>query len=458
MPSRSDFRVLALPVLAYALIHLLLFLFDLSDPTAILRGDRAEGRLSLAQDLVNADGAALASMLRDGGPPGDYAFHALGLMLGGSYALIGLQILCGALTLVSTMGIARSIGAGPRTSAMAGLLLCVLPGSLLSPHVAVTESAFTVALIASIWALAEAIRSRRPDLAAAGMLMLSVAAFIRPQAMLYPWLAAIVLHFCTPVLRRRAWSAAVVSSLVFPGLWLVWRYIDQNSFGMGPSSFDLQVNFFIRAERIEDIVSQGSAGFDPTTGRMSGVEFFRLAEAHPGATFKTYLSDALNYVLNPGANALFGFYLGFFQTAVDVFYWKRQLDSVGIFGVLVGMLAESWRFVLAFGAMTFIHLTTLVAALVGIVVKVADPVPRRVALLLVAFLSMHSAMNFAAGIVRWTHRVPVEPLLAVLASVGLAWIGAQLTRRLAARRRRSAQPSAVPLHESKARLPLHKAI
>jgi len=420
-------------LLAYSVIHLLLFLFDLSDPAAILRGDRADGRLSLAKEFLSAGGEARINLLRSAGAPGDYLVQALGLVLGGEYALILLQVACGVVSIVAVVGIGINVGASRRVSSRAALFLCFMPGSLLSPHVAVTESAFTAALTSALWSLSEAIRTGRALHSWLGMLLLLAASIIRPQAMLYPWLAAGLLHFLAPKIRVHSWAGALASSAVFPGIWMLWRYVDGNGFGMGASSFDLEVNWYIRAARIQDLMSEGAAHSDLTAGRLSTAAFIKLASAYPFAMAKTYLSDLLNYALNPGANALFGIYLRFFETSADVFHWKRQLDTVGVLGVITEILRSNGRLLLAFAATAIVHAIALAGLIVGVICKLADPRARRVALLLISFLLMHSGMNFAAGIVRWTHRVPVEPVIAVFASVGIAWLLGHAARRISKR-------------------------
>jgi len=429
MPSFRT-RVVALiavaraPLLVYLILHAGLFAFDLYNPDAIMRGDRTGSRLELIEQVRQAGPAGLGPLFLATGLPGDY-LEALPIYLVlGPYGVIVFQVLAGVATLLFTVALARSLGACDRAAAGAGLLYCMLPGSLMDPHLLVTESFYTVFFIGGLWAMTHAARSHQRGDLWLGAFLLILAAWVRPQALPFGLVAAAALAWAVPRLRWDALAAPLLMLVLFPGLWILWRYLETGGIGLGPSSFDIPVNLRIRADRLA-LVAQipGWVQSDLThPSRTSPAEFMNLAARYPRALLSTYLSDAVNFAGNPGANAVFGRYLGFYAPMTDLFFWKHTMDSGGFPAVARAIIGGNSRLVLAILVTSVVHAVLVIGAAAG-TWRVIGLRPVRVAAAVVLLVCLaQTLVVFVSGLVRWSHRAPLEPALAALAGIGIAWI------------------------------------
>lgn len=415
------------PLLFYLALHAALFVFDLYHPDAFLRGDRAGPRLDLVIQAQQAGFAGLGSLFLTTGLPGDYIVFVPFYALFGQYGIILVQLLVGALTLLITMKLAMTLGASARTAAAAGILYCLLPGSLMDPHLLVTECFFTAAFAGALWALADgAINASRRSVWM-GIGLLTLAAFIRPQALPLGLIAAVPLFLFSPRLRRDAVLAPLVWLLIFPGTWLLWRYLRVGEFGLGPSMFDIGVNLKIRADRMALITPiPGWVPMDwssPIPARETMGDFLALSAHYPRALLATLVSDLMNFIANPGANALFGIWLQFYTPSSDVFFWKHTIDRGGLTAVLGELFGNSSnvRLALVFVVTAVLQVIAIVGAVLGLARVLRQRELRPATSVLILVCLAESAVVFVAGIVRWTHRAPLEPIIAALALIGLAW-------------------------------------
>ncbi|HEY0341233.1 MAG TPA: hypothetical protein VGC34_10535, partial [Steroidobacteraceae bacterium] len=258
-----------------------------------------------------------------------------------------------------------------------------------------------------------------------GMALLALAAFIRPQALLFGLIAAATLIVVAPRLRRDAALAPLLGLLVFPGVWLLWRYFQVGELGLGPSMFDVGINMKIRADRMALISNiPGWVPMDwmnPGLSRMTPAAFLDVSKHYPQALLSTLVSDLLNFIANPGANALFGIYLQFYPTSSDVFFWKHTFDSGGFPAVLHAMLGSNGRLVFVFLLTGAIHALAIAGAVLGAACVLVRRESRPAASVVILLGLAEAGVVFVAGIVRWTHRAPLEPLIAALAAIGVAW-------------------------------------
>ncbi|MAA74043.1 MAG: hypothetical protein CMN28_05000 [Salinisphaeraceae bacterium] len=414
-------RHLLLPLAVFACIHTLLFLFDLQDPEAFTRGDRADLRMELVQGVLAAPAGQRSETVIQYGVPGDYLFHALLLGTVGQYGTIALQIIAGALCLLLVFRLAQILGAGPRTASLAALLYTLMPGSFMNPHLLVTESFYTLFFTAGAYFAVRMFRQGDARAFWLAAVAWSLAAALRPQAMIFMPGLALAATLLYPRRLPIAAPAALLSLLIFPGLWLAWRYGQVGHFGMGETSFDLGVNMRMRADRVFHMLGEKAYLAGAEEMRIGLGEFLRNLASYPTLFLRTYVSDVINFLLNPGANAVAGYYLALFSVAEDVHAWKLLMDSEGLLAVIKAILASGHRMALAFGLFGLVHLVALLGILPGLWYAVVKP-PRQAGAVLFGILLVGSAVVFAAGLVRWTHRAPLEPLIAVFAVYGLGML------------------------------------
>jgi hypothetical protein len=409
-------RIGVLLCLAFIGIHACLFLFDIANPGAFLRGDRAIDRLDHINQLLSARSPTIAGAALNSGVPGDFLQHAVLYAIGGRQLLIVSQIALGVLTLVLVyLFVARAL-ASVKIGAAAAALVIVMPGGLLNPHLLVTESWFTAFLVAGTISICWAVVRSRGTLSYGylylGFACLGLASSIRPQGLLIPLVLAAYIATVVPSARRASLLAALLAYGIFPISWMALRLLLVGDFGLGPSNADLQTNLALRADRILLLPLD-------STGRLGLLPFIELAMAHPLAFLNTLYTDAFNLLLNPGANHLFGYYLGLGETP-DGFSWLKTRDQLGMAGVIAELLRRNGLLVALFAVWAAIHATLLfgVGRAGALVSRAGRQTPTWIWIVLIVIVTTLLS-GFAAGLVRWNLRSGVEPLLAILAAYGL---------------------------------------
>ncbi|WFU79128.1 hypothetical protein QA645_32045 [Bradyrhizobium sp. CIAT3101] len=397
-------------------IHLCLFLFDIGDPTAFIRGDRASERLDHVNQLLAARPSEVSSIVLNSGVPGDFLQHWALYAIGGRKLVILCQIGLELVTIMLIYLFVVRVSASAKIATVAAMMIILMPGSLLNPHLLVTETWFVAFLVAGTICVCLSVGPSREVLSQArlfiGFACLGLASFIRPQGLLIPLSLATLLATCIPSARRTAPLAALLSYAIFPISWMTLRFLLVGDFGLGPSNADLQTNLALRADRILSLPLD-------STGRLGLLPFLQLAADHPRSLLNTFYTDAFNLILNPGANHLFGNYLGLGETP-DGFSWLKTRDQFGIAGVIAELLRRNGTLVALFAVWTVIHAVVLFGVgRAGVMISQAGRRTPMWMWIMIIVIATTLLSAFAAGLVRWNLRSGVEPLLAVLAAYGL---------------------------------------
>jgi hypothetical protein len=423
---RVDPLLMAIVAL-YLCIHGLLLVYDLGHPAALLVGDRSLLRMEKVTALLAAPpGSGLDVVVRSGAP-GDYVLHAALFALGGAPLIIVTQLLVQLVTLVVTYVLARRLTGSARIAAASALLLMVMPGALMNAHLLATETWFAVFLTIGTLLLCLAIgdsgrscgssRSSRSStwaITVCGFVALAAAAFVRPQGLFVPAAAALCLVAVRPRAAGQVAFGLAVCYALFPLSWIALQWLAAGQFGVGASDADLGTNLLIRANRMSGLP------FDAPGEPLGLLAFLDIAAAHPAATLKTFYTDILNLVFNPGINHVFGLYLGLFDAVQDRAFWSRTIDQTGAVGVVNEILRQSPTFLAIFVTWAIVHALVLVGTAVAAVRAIAagQRAPQWIRLVL-AVVAVTIASALVAGLVRWAHRSGAEPLLALLVAWGL---------------------------------------
>lgn len=417
--ARAVWRCRAILFLAFAIVHGLLLVHDARQPFSILNGDRAPSRIYKIQALLAAGWNGLPDILAQFGSPGDFMFQGVLYAVGGFAGLRAFQIALMAVIVALTFEITRRLTGNHRFAFATGLLLVFLPGSVMNPHLLISEIYSELFLLLGAGLAYLAVRRRHLPEGTRWLflayVLFALAAFVRLQSALVPLLLVPLLRYYG-IKWPKLGSAVLLFLLVFPGSWLVTRLALFGSFGMGPSDADFGLNLMIRARRIADLAGLQIPGNEL---RMPLGQFLQLSLAQPVATLRTFLTDAITLLGNPGANHLFGNYLGLFDRPPDPLKWLRLMDSEGIAGVLREMAANGPLFLACFALMSLLHLVVVIGCCSAIVAGlVRRSFPDWLAIFtLTAVANLLAA--FAAGGLRWSHRSSVEPELAMLAVYGI---------------------------------------
>jgi hypothetical protein len=93
----------------FLIIHILLFIFDIFNPEAFLKGGRSEKRIVIVNELLMAleNNTPLVPFLKSHGNAGDYILHAVVIGSFGQYGVILVQIILhiGSIILLFKIGI-----------------------------------------------------------------------------------------------------------------------------------------------------------------------------------------------------------------------------------------------------------------------------------------------------------------------------------------------------------------
>jgi hypothetical protein len=402
--------------MVFLCVHGGLFIFDVTDPSAFIRGDRALDRLAEVNQLLRASPNSYLPIILNTGAPGDFLQQAVLYSIGGRLFVIFCQIALQLLILVSTCFAALRITKSETIAIVTGAFLLVMPGTLMDPHLLTTETWFTLFLSIGTLSVCQAIsadgRIISTFLYYIGFVSLALASSIRPQALLVPFAIATYLSVALPRDRGTICAVGLLSYAIFPISWMTLRFLFAGDLSLGASNADLAFNLGLRADRILALPLE-------TTGRLDVRTFFGIAASHPWASLNTIYSDALDLILNPGANHVFGYYLGLFKTP-DGFSWGQIRDQSGVRGVLTELVRTNAGFLVLFVTWTLIHLTVLsglaIAAFRAVNGRGRTPLWIWIVFIVVATIV---ASSFGAGLLRWSHRAGIEPLLALLAAYGL---------------------------------------
>ena len=422
-PSAHQQHITRWAIGLFVLLHTALLTFNLLDSDAVFRGDRASVRFDKAVDITASGFGALAEKLLQYGMPGDYLLHTVFYALGGVTLVLVLQMLAGLMALIWSMRLAQMLGASPLAAACAGLLLTLLPGSLMHPHQFVTETLYSAAITGGVYYLARWLQLRQPRWLWIGFFGLTLATWLRPQGCVLVALAAMLLWLWRAAPRPQLVAISLVAAVLSIGSWVGWRYSQTQQLGLGPADFDLPTNFKMRADRIANIESiPGWVNYDIVGQRylrLTPDEFAGLLRQHPSAAAKTYATDVVNLLANPGANAFLGRFLGWFEQGDDQLYWMKTLDTAGVWGVVKALFKQP-LFLLGMASFALLHGLFYGLAAWGLYDRQARNGLPQARTLLIAITLAQLLISFLSGTVRWTYRTPVEPLIAVIVALAIA--------------------------------------
>lgn len=398
--------------IAFLLVHVSLFVFDVHDPEAILRGDRAGVRLHHITQLMQ-DADANWKLLH-GAAPGDYLIHFLLYRISGPYLIIFAQILAEYIMLLFYYYVLARLVNQRSIALAASLVVVIMPGFLMNSHLLVTEawstSLLTMGILISCLSAVAISGNKALFLFVTGLICISLAAFVRPQYMLTIFALA-ALHAATGRLKAsHVIGAAVAALAIYPVAFVVLHWHSTGLIELGASDADLGTNLANRVRRIS-----AAGGADAGFGEKVDIStFLSFAIAHPLGVAKTYINDAINIMLNPGANHVFVNYMSLFGKGDDWNSWSNTLDQKGVLAVLAQIIAKDWMFVAVLALYGALQLF-MVAGLCLAVWRVATGSPPIWFGIIVTVIVLNIAVAFSASPVRWSQRSGLEPLMAAAA-------------------------------------------
>jgi hypothetical protein len=415
----------------FIVVHALLLVHDLRAPTAFLSYDRTDARIEKIVMLLAAPDT-LRTVIANSAP-GDYIFQAVPYWLAGPIGVILFHLLLAALGTLYAYRLARSLLDGAPAAVAATLIYVVLPGSLWTPHVLASEAVANPMLVIALFGLIDHARKGTFSRAFfAGLLALGIALFVRPQYVFLPILFAV--YGC---LHNRASRGAELAAPLISFLPLaIWSLV---LFAATGSPFEPMSDHGMAAVLHQRVTRAAVIGAFQSPAAPDVAAFLDLLRHHPRAFLQTYISDFVNFAVNPGFSGLSN-YLGWFSGYASE-YWTDLRDKAGYAGVARAIVNGHPAFaVIMVGGALLWGLALLLAArgAWAMFVRRSRAGGGSVIAIVILYVTL---IVFVSGAVRWTHRTPLDPLLAPLIMIGLGALLPTHDRRGANARRPNYPPS-----------------
>ncbi len=432
---------------AFFVMHALLMVYDLSHPEAFVAGDRAGLRLDkihygfagldpdwpfdYVRDHVSFrdmsfapdDSLSVVDRLTTFDMPGDYVVHGILYHIGGSVAVIVLQILLAWVAVLCVYRLALLLGQPRRNALIAAAIYVVLPGMICNTHQLVTEALYNPLVVIAFTVIVACIEERfRTAAFLGGLVALALAIFVRQQLLLYPLILALILAFH---FRQRGLLpvAMVVGMCFLPTIgWMVFVYVQTGSFFSGVSDLRLGFNLSGVVSRMATI---GGFPFDRDAypgQEMPASAFFSYIADHPLSYLRLKLSETVNLLFNPGTYAVTNAYLDLFDPgeALQFRHFQTIRDREGLVGVIFGILDWGGGFALVFLGSALLWGLFLLGAVIGAGFFLVSPGARWLTKAVLASYVVYglTIVQVSEG-VRWNHRTSVEFVLVILFVIGV---------------------------------------
>ena len=431
--GRSLIALLILFVLAHAglLVH------DIVQPDTFTRGDRSFDRLGktayvydgVVQDSWFDKPAELLSptpgwpgRMVEVGSPGDYLLAGTLLRYLGHLptVLIQLAVMFAGVLLVFAIG--REMGLGPPLSAAGAGIFMLLPGTLVAPHMFVSEAWFLPTLALASWAMLRLYRRGfSPGLLALAIAAWTLTIIFRQQFLLLPLALAALTAWRFRHHRQWRYAPALLLAMVPSLAWSAWSAQVEADWPQRPASFtDVGFQLHNRMLRMNAVTDMNLPADFGDHSSVSPVTFLSYVAHYPWAYARTALSDNADFALNPGT-AYLSRYLGVLPQAHMHRGWGAIRDERGVAG-MVWFLMTSTPFFAAFMiSHAGLHALLVALGLLGLFCWLRHPPPgvdwpgRLFVLGSIAYTLLIIQLSYQS---RWSLRQPVEVLFSPLVVFG----------------------------------------
>ncbi len=341
----------------FVVIHGFIFTYGVFNADSFLAGDRAVIRLetinyvfkNLPAELTDKisnlandseSNSTVLSRIFESGNPGDYIFQGFLLCIGDRYLVVVFQLLLSFLSILCVYCFLIILGRPPAYSLAGAIIYMLLPGNLIIPHELASESLFTPLVVIGFFMLVYYVEKQAYVwVLVSGLLLLSIASFVRPQLSLYPFVLIMILAACYRPHWKRHVALVLVICFSIPACWGVLSFSHSGNISPGGKTHGPGIAFYKTVKRMAisgDFPFKQSAYPD---GKMSVREFAAEVIEHPLPFMKLKTTEALVLIINPGTYSLAAHHFGLLAGARDTAFWKELRDREG----LSGMVREIFR-------------------------------------------------------------------------------------------------------------------
>lgn len=411
---------------SYLTIHLLLLVFDSFHANAWLVGDRADRRLGKIEAFVEAIGKlpATVDLLLTTGSPGDYVYHASIFALSGKYGVLLTQIFLGFVGMTFLYLLALSLLDDSRYAAIATATYIVFPSSLEYPHLLVTEAIVNPLIIVGFYLVTLYCISNSKSswsLYVSGLLF-SVAASVRLVFLPLIFIIAVLLLIVNGQQKRRKQHVFgfVALGLFFPLLVMTFYAVTLDSFSYGPSDHSISRNLAGRVKRIAQIEQLYD---EPLTQErdLGVVQFGRFVARHPETYLRTLATDVAYMSANVGMNHMASRYLELYDYSKEGPAIFDSARDRGMVELAVTVLRTSPVMAIVNILSVVLWGAILIVSVYGLIPMAKNEMmPIQIKLLFFLVPASIYAVSQLVDAVSPRHRTPLDFMIAILFSFGVA--------------------------------------
>lgn len=377
---------------------------------------------SLALESAPGNSDRISDRILRSGHAGDYLIQGTILALGNRHLLVGLQLALSLLATLCFFALLKHSGFSVPTATLSTLFYLLLPGSLLPAHQLSSEALFIPSIIIACYLLVISSEKKGIDTAfVAGLLALSMAIFVRPQMILFPFLL-LVIYYCFSLKKISTIVVTVIPiSLLFTALWMAVVVTNDSHFSLGGENHSVYRSFHDTAEQM---AMSGDFEFDSNayqSRKMPAGDFAEIVADNSPSYIRQRTTSMINFFVNTGAYSLAVRHLDYFEKNKDDHYWQHLRARSGIHESILEILEGGPAFTILIIGSTLVWCLVLLSAVVGLSAFIADKNIKRFAKVLLLTLAAYQVtivMLFSVG-ARWQHRSLIDFIIVILAIYGL---------------------------------------
>ena len=425
--------------LVFTVLHGLLIGFGLANEDSLLSGDRANSRNATIAYVFDTEKFArnnssletsptpdpmphIGERILESGHAGDYLISGAIIKLTNTNILVLVQLLLALLSTYCQFALLIYFGFSVKSATLATLFYLLLPGSLLPPHQLSSEALFIPCAIIGCYLLIISSKKKRIDMAfVSGLLLFSVAIFVRPQLTFYP-VFLVVIYFLFSAKKPKTILLTIIPvSLLFSAIWMIFVVSNDGCFTFGGEDRSVGMSFYATAEQMAMF---GDFDFDTDAYKARSLpldDFSRIVIDNPYSYIRQRSISLINFVVNPGTYSLVVRHLNYIDSNNDGYYWQHLRARAGIYKSLVEILKRGPVFALLIISTTLIWCLVVSLAVVGLLQFIIDKNIRIFAKALLLSLAAYqvAVVTFLSVGARWQHRSLVDFLIIILALHGL---------------------------------------
>lgn len=439
--------------LVFILMHGLMFGFGLVNDDSLLSGDRSASRNATIAYVFNVEQIGdhqselnssqssysrpdIGDRILGSGHAGDYLIQGTILAFSNRYVLVVLQLALAFLSILCFFALLKHIGISASTATVSTLIYLALPGSILPAHQLSSEALFIPSTIIACYLLVISSDKKGIDITfVAGLLVLSLAIFVRPQLILFPFLLLVIYFKYSEKKVSTVLITVIPISLLFSAVWMTVVVSNNGHFSLGGEHHSIGRSFHDTAEQM---AMSGDFEFDSNTYESRKMPFSDFAEIvvdHSSSYIRQRTNSMINFVVNSGAYSLAVRHLDYFDTSKDSHFWQQLRAQSGIQESIVEVFKSGPAFTALILGSTLAWCMVVMFAVAGVSAFVKDKNTKlfaKVLLLSIVGYQVGIVLLFSVG-ARWQHRSLFDFIIVILAIYGLKTLQHYLnTKKLSA--------------------------